>query len=268
MQSILFSPGDSFKRSAVKYKWHILATSCVIILTILQDFIFSVVKNTGFYLSESLLYNMYWCFFPLLLVIGSQLTPTSQIANFTGKIAAAIIKVVLFSFLHTFLFTCFFVGVSVLIYSPSHYFSNIFFSTLSSYFYITIILYAVLPFLNPLLLPAKKISRESVEFITIKLGIKTKILEVQSIEYISSSKPYSILYAQDRKYPDSRSLKNLESLLSTALFIRVHRSHIINKSMVKEMHSRKNGDYDALLQSGEKIRCSRHYRSRWEDLLG
>ena len=268
MQLTFHLPTKANKQHYLKYRWHFLAIFILIMATVLQDFIFSIVKNTGFYFSESLLYNLYWCFILPLHFLGLRLFSSVKRIAPPLQIAAAILSALLLTFLHTFLFTCFFVGVSAIIYASGHHFSTIFYSALSSYFYITIIIYAILPFVEEALLPTTKPETHKVNFLTIKLSSKTKIIDIQSIKFISTSKPYSILYTDDRKYTDSRSLKSFEKILNNDVLVRVHRSHIINKTQVKEMHSRKNGDYDALLIGGELIRCSRHYRSAWEGLLG
>jgi DNA-binding LytR/AlgR family response regulator len=62
-------------------------------------------------------------------------------------------------------------------------------------------------------------------------------------------------------------LKKLERLLDPQVFIRVHRSAIINKNHITELKSRKNGDYDGIVTSGQTIRFSRHYRQNWNTLL-
>jgi len=88
-----------------------------------------------------------------------------------------------------------------------------------------------------------------------------------TIEFISTEKPYSVIYAEGRIFFDNRTLKELESKLSSTHFARVHRSIIINKRLVKELKSRQNGDYDCTLRSGQTVRLSRHYKTNWQDLL-
>ncbi len=103
----------------------------------------------------------------------------------------------------------------------------------------------------------------------IKLKIGSKILSVSTaaIKFISTDKPYSIVYTNDRKFLDNKSLKEFETVLDPNVFLRVHRSSIINVNYVKELKSRNNGDYDATLQSGQVIRLSRHFRNNWKQLI-
>jgi two-component system LytT family response regulator len=97
--------------------------------------------------------------------------------------------------------------------------------------------------------------------------LKTISLNVESIEFISTEKPYSAINSDGKKYLDNRPLRDFENILNSKFFVRVHRSAIINKSFVKELKSRQNGDYDCILKSGKTVRFSRHYRTNWQNLL-
>jgi two-component system LytT family response regulator len=55
--------------------------------------------------------------------------------------------------------------------------------------------------------------------------------------------------------------------LNSQIFLRVHRSAIVNKNHITELKSRKNGDYDGVLTNGQSVRFSRHYRQNWSELL-
>jgi two-component system LytT family response regulator len=70
-----------------------------------------------------------------------------------------------------------------------------------------------------------------------------------------------------KRYFDSRTLKDFEDLLNPEFFLRVHRSSMVNTAYVKALTSRQNGDYDALLENGQTVRLSRHYRENWQQLL-
>jgi two-component system, LytTR family, response regulator len=46
------------------------------------------------------------------------------------------------------------------------------------------------------------------------------------------------------------------------MFLRVHRSAIVNLKYVKEVRSESNGDFAVVLVNGQKVPMSRSYRSR------
>ncbi len=104
---------------------------------------------------------------------------------------------------------------------------------------------------------------------TMKLKKGSKIITVPTsrIQLISTDKPYSVIYANDQKFLDTQPLKEFQTKLDPTLFLRVHRSTIINATYIKELKSRNNGDYDVTLDNGQVIRVSRHYRKNWQQLL-
>lgn len=161
--------------------------------------------------------------------------------------------------------------MSNILFSPPHRFSRIFNSLLSNQFYIVFISYTVLPFLYlSIFKKHKKADNPTVKYskkLSLKKGLKTKSIEVESIHAILTDKPYSVVYTKEQKFLLNRSLKDLERELDPAVFIRVHRSAIINSSFIDEIKSRNNGDYDALTQNGISVRFSRHYRKNWIKLL-
>lgn len=240
----------------------------IISLSVLQDYIFSRLKNTGFYISESLLYNSIWIFtIPFSYLTIRYLKDFSVKNKF--EIAVFFIESCFLSLFHIVSFVSFFVFISYLVYSPSHQFIRILKTTLSNEFSILTIYYFALPFAYKFY---KKHSQKIVkkiypEIIKVKNGLKTISIKTDEIKFIFTEKPYTFITVDGLNYLDNRSLKELETILSPETFYRVNRSVLINKNFVKELKSRKNGDYDAYLFNGKTIRLSRHYRKRWESLL-
>jgi len=64
------------------------------------------------------------------------------------------------------------------------------------------------------------------------------------------------------------TMANLESRLDPRLFVRVHRSWIVNISRVWEVQPWFHGDYVVLMHSGLRVTVGRAYRDRLETLLG
>ncbi|WP_341227607.1 LytTR family DNA-binding domain-containing protein [uncultured Arcticibacterium sp.] len=236
----------------------------VFLLAVLQDYIYSRLQQTGFYLSESLLYNTFWVFFiPLTIFINrllSRANPKNEISKLPYNLGIGIA----FSFLHITLFASLFVLISHMAFSPPHRFSNIFNAAFSNQFYIATLWYMIIP---ALYISRSKSNSSYSDNIKVKAGSKIISITTASIQLISTDKPYSIIYTDDQKFLENKSLKELETELDPTIFLRVHRSTIINCTYLKELKSRSNGDYDALLENGQTIRLSRHYRNNWHQLL-
>jgi DNA-binding LytR/AlgR family response regulator len=45
-------------------------------------------------------------------------------------------------------------------------------------------------------------------------------------------------------------------------FIRIHRSFVVNKRMIREMYPKSHGDLFAVLKSGRKVPVSRRYKDQ------
>ncbi|WP_162919973.1 LytR/AlgR family response regulator transcription factor [Hanstruepera ponticola] len=264
----LFIISNKFKNPKIgKIPLYVIIVVFVFVLAVLQDYIYSSIQQTGFYLSESLLYNTFWVFFIPLTIIINQLISIINPKNKLGKLPFNLGIGITFSFLHILLFTALFVSVSNLAFTPPHRFSNIFNAAFSNQFYIALLWYVIFPAIYVSKSKSEKLVSHYDDIIKLKIGTKIITVPTSSIQLISTDKPYSIVYTNDQKILDNKSLKEFETELDPTIFLRVHRSTIINATYIKELKSRSNGDYDATLENGQVIRLSRHYRNNWQQLL-
>ncbi|MEM1339645.1 MAG: LytTR family DNA-binding domain-containing protein [Bacteroidota bacterium] len=242
----------------------------VIGLSIVQDFIFSKIRNTGFYLSDTLLYNTIWIF--LIPITFLEIGFFSR-CKYKTKIAfpfAILATSGILALLHILLFTTCFVSVSYLVFSPAHRFVRIFNSALSSEFSILVLYYFGVPIVSKLLTyPLDNTSKRSMysKQIKVKEGRITIVIDTDTIETIATDKPYTLIATHKNSFYDNRTLKEFMTFLNPNEFLRVNRSTIVNKKAITQLTSRKNGDYDAVLHTNKTIRLSRHYRVNWKMLL-
>ena len=239
----------------------------VFLLAVLQDYIYSRIQQTGFYLSESSLYNTFWMFFIPFTIFINRLIKIINPNNKLSKLPLNLGIGIVFSFLHILLFASLFVFVSSLIFSPTHRFSNIFNSVFSNQFYIALLWYIIFPAIYISKHKPTNLKKPYSDKIKLKIGSKILNISTSTIQFISTDKPYSIVHANGKKILDNKSLKEFETELDPTIFLRVHRSSIINAAYVKELKSRNNGDYDATLKNGQIIRLSRHFRNNWKQLI-
>jgi two-component system LytT family response regulator len=64
------------------------------------------------------------------------------------------------------------------------------------------------------------------------------------------------------------TMTSIESRLDPELFVRIHRSHIVNIERIKELQPWFNGEYVVILRNGHRLTLSRGYRERLQDRLG
>lgn len=252
----------------------LLALLCIsiYIFAVVQDLIFSKLYETGFYWSETLLYNFYWFLFPPLLLLVNRLFLLENGRPGFIKVVCSLLLGCIFTVIHIVLFALIFVGLSMLMNDNPHSLSVILTSAFSNQLYITVLAYSFLPWVYPYLMerksPLEKTSDQyTLGTLSVKKGSRTEVITVHNITAIVTDKPYSALFVNGRKFLLNESLKKLGDSLDPEIFIRVHRSAIINKRHIREFRSRGTGDYDVELADGSIIRLSRHYRSNWEELI-
>jgi len=237
-------------------------------LAIFKDYIFSETYSTGFYWSDTMLYNIYWLLFIPSMQFANFVYKKVQFKSLTNKILYTLSTGFVFSLLHIFLFTSIFILGSNIIFPIPHRFLTILKNAFSNQLHITVIAYLFSPIVFEYLKKKAHIpNQKTIKTITAKNGIRRIKVDISTILFIKSDRPYTMIYTNGQKYLHDESLKVLESFIDSQIFLRVHRSAIVNINHIKELKSRKNGDFDGVLTNGQSVRFSRHYRQNWCELL-
>jgi two-component system LytT family response regulator len=92
-------------------------------------------------------------------------------------------------------------------------------------------------------------------------------LSVEDIRWIGAEENYVRICTGGESHLLRETMSHLEARLDPQIFLRVHRSSIVNLRYVKEVKSEADGEATVILSSGEKIAMSRSYRSRIQKLL-
>jgi two-component system, LytTR family, response regulator len=92
-------------------------------------------------------------------------------------------------------------------------------------------------------------------------------LSVTDIRWISAEENYVRISTATESHLLRETMARLEKRLDPQMFLRVHRSSIVNLQHVKEVRSEPDGESMVVLISGEKIPMSRSYRARIQDWL-
>ena len=95
--------------------------------------------------------------------------------------------------------------------------------------------------------------------IVINNGKENTIVNIEDIVLITSATPYILIHLDNRQYLHSETLKSICNVIDNNVFIRVHKSTVVNISKVSSFKSRLNGDYDLQLINGDTTRLSRTY---------
>jgi two-component system LytT family response regulator len=96
---------------------------------------------------------------------------------------------------------------------------------------------------------------------------KMTFLAIEEIEFIQAAGKRVKIYAGGHCMICRHSLAQLEERLNSALFVRVHRSTLVNVEQIVEMHPLFHGDYELKLKRGTRLTLSRRYRDRLKPFL-
>jgi two-component system LytT family response regulator len=84
-------------------------------------------------------------------------------------------------------------------------------------------------------------------------------LPVDEIVYLEASGDYTIITTKTDQFVSSSGIGKLEEILNPEVFIRVHRSTIVNVNFLKEIERHFNGGMVVKMQSGKSFPVSRTY---------
>lgn len=95
---------------------------------------------------------------------------------------------------------------------------------------------------------------------------KLVTVAVEDVIRIEAFGDYSKLVTEDKTYLSNYGISTLEEKLSPTIFIRVHRSSIINLNKVKELN-KYTKSYDVVMQNEDVVRVSRGYMDNIKKLM-
>jgi len=100
------------------------------------------------------------------------------------------------------------------------------------------------------------------EVLAIKDGSEVTRVNVSDILWIDAAGDYMCVHGNSGMHIMRKTMKELEQELNPKLFIRVHRSAIVNINFVKKMVSHVSGEYHLILQNETELKVSRSHRDK------
>ena len=92
-------------------------------------------------------------------------------------------------------------------------------------------------------------------------------LPVSDIRWIGAEENYVRLCTETEKHLLRETMSHLEEKLDPQMFLRVHRSAIVNLQYLKEVRTEPSGEFTVVLVNGQKIAMSRSYHARITEWL-
>lgn len=95
--------------------------------------------------------------------------------------------------------------------------------------------------------------------ILIKTDAHIHIVPVEDIQWFEADGYYIKIFSLTESYKLRKTMKEIEQKLDPKVFLRIHRSYIINMGCIKEIQEWFKGDYLVILKSGKKLTISKNY---------
>jgi hypothetical protein len=238
-----------------------------------QDFFYALRNHSAFYLSESLLFKVFWLGFVPVPLAVLWLLRSAVVRHRVETVAAHIsLFMVCAITLHAVLFAGLVYVLSALLFDHRYTFWHNLSYTLANDSLMYLLVYAAIGWMGihgrRVLQPHAPIAHQEVHHLAqptpprhIAIGTTKRrvAVPVEDIICITTAAPYLSVQTQDKEYLHAETLKSLHKLLPSQQFVRVHKSAIVNIQKVVSFTSRLNGDYDVLLANKHTVRLSRNY---------
>jgi two-component system LytT family response regulator len=107
------------------------------------------------------------------------------------------------------------------------------------------------------------------ERIVVRDSGRVYFVGVQEISWLEASGNYVALHvASGKTHLVHETMAAMEAKLDPALFVRIHRSTIVNVDRIKELQPHFNGEYVVLLKDDTKLKLSRSFLGKARAALG
>ena len=112
------------------------------------------------------------------------------------------------------------------------------------------------------LLEDLKSDRKYPERLIVKAGGRVFFLRTEEIDWVEAAGNYVRLHARNEAHLLRESMKNMEAKLDPKLFVRIHRSAIVNVDRIKELEPWFHGEYIVIMRDGTRLTSSRVFSDR------
>lgn len=104
--------------------------------------------------------------------------------------------------------------------------------------------------------------------IVVKNGSKIKIIPVHDVHYLEAADDYVKIHTADGYFLKNKTMSYFEQLLDPQLFVRSHRSYIVNIQQITRIDPYEKDSHVAVLRNGIKIPVSRGGYGKLKQVLG
>jgi two-component system, LytTR family, response regulator len=108
--------------------------------------------------------------------------------------------------------------------------------------------------------------RRNIKRLAVRSAGKTVFVDVEAVDWMEAAENYVQLHTGQESHLLHVAMNALEKSLDPDLFLRIHRSIIVNIGRIKELRPGPHGEYLITLQDGTRLRSGRTYSNRLKAL--
>lgn len=98
--------------------------------------------------------------------------------------------------------------------------------------------------------------------IAVRDGRRVLLIAADEIDWIEAADNYVCLHRGAETYVLRQTMNEVEARLPDSMFVRVHRSAIVNIDRIQELQPWFRGDYQVVLRDGTKLKLTKHHREK------
>jgi two-component system LytT family response regulator len=104
--------------------------------------------------------------------------------------------------------------------------------------------------------------------IVVKDGVRIHVIPIAKLDHVEAQDDYVALHSEGKSYLKQQPISELEALLDPAVFVRIHRSAIVNLERVARIEPYAKDSRIAILRDGTRLPVSRSGYARLLDAMG
>ncbi len=101
----------------------------------------------------------------------------------------------------------------------------------------------------------------------VKSGGRVFFVRTDDIDWVEASGNYVRIHTKNEAHLLRESMKNMEAKLDPKIFVRIHRSAIVNIDRIKELEPWFHGEYIVIMRDGTRLTASRVFSDRLSALI-
>jgi two-component system LytT family response regulator len=107
-----------------------------------------------------------------------------------------------------------------------------------------------------------------VKRLAVRSAGKTLFVDAEDVDWLEAAENYVELHVGRASHLVHVTMNAIEKSLDPQIFVRIHRSIIVNLGRIKSLESGTHGEYVITLQDGARLQSSRTYSERLRVLAG